>query len=676
MPHGRTGRAQGMTDCDPVAGSQDNWMSRTLHLHFLAPLWQAVLLIVAALFQGRRASATQLWLLRLVLLIVATAAYWPSFRGAFVFDDFGHIVYNWPRLQSFSTFWPELAWNTRPTIYLTLWLNYQIGGLNVLGYHVLNFAVHCVAGLTLFSLVRGTLRLPPLDNRWGRWADPMAFVAALLWLVHPLHTQAVTYIIQRCESMMGMFYLLCLYSVLRASQSARPWKWYVAGVAACWLGMGCKEVMATAPLVILLYDRIYLSSSWAMVFRRRWGFYLALVLAVAWLVVVVIRNAAVPSTGYTANDTPGPLAYLLSQPAIILHYLWLAVLPGNLCLDYRWPVAQHWGEIAVFGPAVLALFADSVLALVRWPRIGFLAFSFFVILAPTSSLNPIADLAVDHRMYLPLALLIVLGLLGFCAAVRPIVRPRRRRIPVYAVAVAVLLSLYAMRTFSRNLLFTKPDAVWRNVLRHAPDNARAYNNLGGCLYLAGDYDGALASFRRAIELQPKAPEAYDNTVRVLQRKGDLSRAAAILRQGIAVAPRSEMLHGDLGVVLDSQNKTGEAEAQYRLALECNPRYVQSHYHLGRLLLRRGDLEEAIDHLQTAMEINPLNAPCSFWLAWADQRCGRFPQAIRQYLQTLELDPALAQSRRNLELCRKGKRAGEMLPDEPKKSPSPSGRGPG
>jgi Flp pilus assembly protein TadD len=603
------------------------------------------------------------WLLRLVLLIAATAAYWPSFRGVFIFDDWRHIVGN-RRLQSFSTFWPELAWNTRPTIYLTLWLNYRIGRLDVLGYHVLNFAVHCLAGLILFSLVRGTLRLPPIDKRWGRWADAAALVVALLWLVHPLQTQAVTYIIQRCESMMGMFYLLCLYSVLRASQSAGPWKWYVAGVAAGWLGMGCKEVMATAPLVILLYDRIYLSPSWAMVFRRRWGFYLALTLAVAWLVVVVVHNMAFPLPGYEAYAPPSPLQYLLSQPAIILHYLWLAIYPwGELCLDYRWPVAQGWREVVLPGLAVLGIFAASVLALVRWPRIGFLAFSFFLILAPTSSLNPIADLAFDHRMYLPLALLIVLGLLGFSSVTRRFLRPRRRRILVYATSVTVLLALYTVSTVSRNRLFTQPDAVWRNVLHHAPNNARAYDNLGVALYLAGDPDRALPLFRRAIELEPNAPEGYHNAMWALRRKRDLPGAVAILRQGVAAAPRSEMLHDDLGFLLDYQGKTDEAAAQYRLAIQCNPGYGQSYYYLGRLLQRRGASEEAIPPLRAALEISPLDAPCSFWLALAYQRCGRFPQAIRQYRRTLELAPAMDQARRNLELCREGNREGEMLPDE-------------
>ena len=612
----------------------------------------------------RRAAgrSSLVWLLQGALLTAAMIAYWPSFRGVFVFDDYGNIVGN-HGLESFSTFKRELAWNPRPTIYLTIWLNYKVGRLDVHGYHAVNFAVHCLAGLILFSLVRGTLRLPPINKRWERWADAAAFVVALLWLVHPLQTQAVTYIIQRCESMMGMFYLLCLYSVLRASQSPRPWPWCVAGVAAGWLGMGCKEVMITAPVVILLYDRVYLSSSWAMVFRRRWGFYLALLPAVAWLVVVVIHNVAVPPPGYLANTPPGRLEYLLSQPAIIMHYLWLAVMPGELCLDYRWPVAQDWRGVVVPGLAVLGIFAASVLALFRWPRVGFLAFSFFVILAPTSSLNPIADLAVDHRMYLPLALLIVLGMLAFSYLTRRVLRRRRRRILVYVAALAVLLPLYTLRTFVRNLLFTKPDAVWQNVVRHAPDNARAYNNLGCCLFFAGDLDRALPLFRRAIELQPNSPEAYSNVVRVMLRTGDLPGAAAVLRQGVAAAPQSELLHGDLGVILDLQGRTDEAAAQYRLALQCNPRYGKSHFHLGRLLQRRGALEEAIPHLQFALEINPLDAPCSFWLALAYQRSGRFSLAIRQYGRTLELAPAMKEAQRNLQLCREGSRNGEMLPTE-------------
>ncbi len=266
-------------------------------------------------------------------------------------------------------------------------------------------------------------------------------------------------------------------------------------------------------------------------------------------------------------------------------------------------------------------------------------------------------------MYLPLALLIVLGSLGFCGASRFLLRPRRRRIAVYAVAAAVLVAVWTPRTFVRNLLFTKPDAVWRNVIAQSPDNGRAYHNLGYCLYAAGNVNGALPCFRRAIALKPNFPEAYTGVALVLLEKGDLPGAVAVLRQGIAAAPRSEMLYGDLGFVLDCQGKTDEAAAQYRLALKCNPGYGRSHYHLGRLLQRRGDWEEAAVHLQAANEINPLDARCSFWLALAYQRCGRFPQAIRQYRRTLELVPALELARRNLERCRAGSREGEMPPDE-------------
>jgi Flp pilus assembly protein TadD len=213
------------------------------------------------------------------------------------------------------------------------------------------------------------------------------------------------------------------------------------------------------------------------------------------------------------------------------------------------------------------------------------------------------------------------------------------------------------------MLFTKPDAVWKNVLHHAPANARAYNNLGCCLLAAGDLEGALATFRGAIELAPGAPEPYINTGRILLKRNDPPGAAAILRQGLAAAPASDMLHDDLGLILEYQGKADEAAVQYRLALKYNARFGRSYYHLGRLLQRREDWKGAIPRLRAALAINPLDVPCSFWLALAYQRGGQFPQAIQQYCHTLELAPAVKQARRNIELCREGNRDGDMLPDE-------------
>ena len=235
-------------------------------------------------------------------------------------------------------------------------VNYYFGQLNVLGYHLVNLAIHLMAGLVLFGLVRRTLQLLPRYTQASGTADYVAFAAALIWLVHPLQTQSVTYIIQRAESMMGLFYLLCLYCTLRGSQASRSWPWYVAAIAACWLGMGTKQVMVTAPVVVLLYDRVFLADGWKEVFRRRWAVYLAFVPAIVWLGFMTVREASRTEravAGFGMQDLT-PLEYLGTQGGVIVHYLRLAVWPDRLCLDYSWPVAESVQTIFLPGARVAA----------------------------------------------------------------------------------------------------------------------------------------------------------------------------------------------------------------------------------------------------------------------------------------------------------------------------------
>jgi len=156
----------------------------------------------------------------------------------------------------------------RQLINLSLAVNYAVGGTRVWGYHALNLAVHILAGLTLFGIVRRTLLQPRLRGRFGAAANGLALTTAVLWTVHPLQTESVTYIIQRCESMMGLFYLLTLYCFIRGAASQRPRLWYGLCVTACALGMACKEVMVSAPLMVLLYDRTFVSGSFRVAWRR------------------------------------------------------------------------------------------------------------------------------------------------------------------------------------------------------------------------------------------------------------------------------------------------------------------------------------------------------------------------------------------------------------------------
>ena len=242
-------------------------------------------------------------------------------------------------------------------------------------------------------------------------ATGLAFAIALVWLIHPLQTQSVTYVIQRCESMMGMFLFLCLYGVVRAAEARRAWPWYVLAVAACGLGMGCKEVMLTAPP----WRSCWIGPSWprpggscsgvAACCTRR-----CLPSALALLVMNLSKMTGDGdvSAGFDSTVVT-PVAYLRTQPAVILHYLRLAFWPRPLCLDYHWPVADSPLEIYPAAAAVIAMLVASVVAFRYWPGLGFLGLSFFVVLAPTSSIMPIADLAFEHRMYVPLAAVVDAG---------------------------------------------------------------------------------------------------------------------------------------------------------------------------------------------------------------------------------------------------------------------------
>ncbi len=390
----------------------------------------------------RHALARRSWLVPPLLILAAgVAAYANSFAGCFLLDDERAIV----NAQAIRHLWPFPGAplpGPRSLVTWTLALNYALGGLNTWGYHAFNLLVHLLAALTLYGLVLGTLSLPSLQSRYGSHARGIALATALIWMVHPLQTESVTYIIQRAEAMAGLFYLLVLFCLLHGAQESRRslW-WYTACVLCCVLGMLSKEVMCTAPLLALLYDRIFLASSWSQLIRRRGLLYVGLA---ATLVILVpsLTHAFVPPTASQAAVTfnpsiagadrrAGALAvphlpsvsagfgmkalswqqYARTQPQVILHYLRLSLWPDSLCLDYYWPVAEPSSAIL---PCVLvfALVMLCAIALFRWPALGFVAAAFFLVLAPTSTIMPIADLAVEHRMYLPLAAVVLLGVLG------------------------------------------------------------------------------------------------------------------------------------------------------------------------------------------------------------------------------------------------------------------------
>lgn len=571
----------------------------------------------------------------LFLAIAGLSVYANSLDGVFVFDDTEQIVENFAIRQ----WWPPARPGPRFLLYTSLAMNYALGGLDPAGYHVFNIAVHLGAGLALFGLVRRTLRLPSLGNHFARSADGMALAVALVWVVHPLQTQAVTYIVQRCEAMMGLFFLLTLYSYVRGATAMRPWarrSWYATSFLTYCLGLLSKEVMVTVLPVLWLYDRLFLAASWREIVRQRGWLYLAFAVLLAAALVMLI-----PAVFAGANSTAGfgiqavtPWEYARSQPGVILHYLRLSVWPYPQCLDYGWPIETRWlVGIALPGLAVLGLLATSVVAMLRGRRIGFLGIAFFLILAPTSSIVPIQDLCFEHRMYLPLACVVTACVLAGHAVFQRLPWPSARTCSV-AVLLAVVLVLGSL-TVVRNRVYHSAVAMWMDVIqktRHhrAADNlGRALNNLGDELLDAGRVEEGVEVLRQAVKLNPDMAQIHGNLGRGLTDLQDFAGAQHSCDEAVRLDPKGARFRQQLGLLAAAQGRLDGAEAHLRQALALAPSDSLIETNLAKCLADQQQLDEAINRLQDVVRRDPKFTEARQRLATVLATAGRYQEAAAQ-----------------------------------------------
>ena len=520
------------------------------------------------------------------LIVAATVlAYLNSLQGPMIFDDIPSIQDNpsirqlWPLTVPLATV-PVGAFHTRPIANLSLAINYAVGGLAAPDYHAFNLLIHVLAALLLYGLVRRTLMLERFGKTFRRSATGTATAIALIWSVHPLTTSAVTYISQRTELLMGFFYLLTLYCLVRGSisQSAARW-WYAAAAVACALGMGSKEVMVSAPLVALLYDRTFLSPSFRQAWRRRWGLHLGLV--ATWLVPAaesLTTNFAVKRGGGAPLSV---LEYLQTQSEVILRYWQLSFWPHPLVLDYLdWPVAHLSLLLVASCLAVTAALAATVWALRFRPACGFLGASFFLILAPTSSFLPLfGEVAAERRMYLALVPIIVLVVIGcqksfaVAATTRKLTANQCRWIPI--VLVVALVAALGAATARRNEDYRSALAIWSDTAAKRPGNWRAFTEVGTALAAEGRSTEAIGYYQHALQLKPDYAMAYANWGVALGMQGKLDEATAQLQQALQLNPRSVYAHYNLGLVFLRQGHADLAKGQFEQALRVDPTFTKA-----------------------------------------------------------------------------------------------------
>jgi len=525
-----------------------------------------------------------------------------SLSAPFVFDDL-----SWIRQSRVGDLWFVIASQfeiTRPILVLSLSLNYAVGGMDPTGYRVVNIVVHILAALTLYGIARRSFRCRALSKRYGDSADSLAFAVALIWIAHPLATQAVTYVVQRAESLMALFYLLTLYCVIRSDASERRAAWGLAAIACCALGMQTKEVMIGAPVVVLLYDRTFLAGSFAAALRSRRALYAGL--AATWLLLLLGVEPSALSGGaaWAGFGLPEISAaeYARSQPGVILHYLRLCFWPHPLVLDYAWPVANELGPILWSTALVSALGLATLWALWRAPPLGFLGAFFFLVLAPTSSVLPIIDLAYEHRMYLPLAAVVVVGVVAVEAAFA------RASLPAW-VGVALLVTIvasFSATTILRNRDYRSAEVLWRTVVDAVPGNYRGQSNLGA----------VLGKLKRYEEAQ------------------------VFLRAAVALDPDQLMAHVNLAAALVALRQLDEAEVHVLRALDINPNNAAVLRNYKKLLKRRDEIEAPVERLRAAVRDDPSDAFANLKLASALLDIGRRDEALRYFLEAIRLDPDL------------------------------------
>ncbi|MCG8407639.1 MAG: tetratricopeptide repeat protein [Phycisphaerales bacterium] len=609
----------------------------------------------------------------IIVIIAGILVYWNSFSGVFLLDDNGRIVGN-NAIQKLLPISIHLK-TSRPLVTLSLAMNYGFGKLQPWGYHLFNLTVHLIAGLALFGIIHRTLSLDAFREKFARSAHWFALAVAVLWVVHPLQTQSVTYTIQRAESMMGMFYLLTLYCVIRGATGARrQGLWYLSAVITCASGMGCKAVMITAPFMVLLFDRTFLERSMAAVIRRRWALYIGLF--TCWVILFthgvagrILRPGTTKSTtvGFELQDVSA-WEYAMTQSQVILHYLRLSFWPTGQALDYGWPMVRTLREAIVSGGVVLLLLTGTLFAFFKKPWLGFAGAWFFVILSPTSSFIPIKDPIYEHRMYLSLAALVVLAVaVGYWAVISGLKRlspnPIHHRM-VLAGLVVIAASSLGYATLCRNSVYQSRQAMWSDVLAKRPDNARAHTNLGLALFEQGNVDEAVRRYQRALELKPDLRQARSNLQAVknrffiraldLAQAGQKTEALRLYRKAQQAVPEDIQVNINLANILASFERHEEAEIELRQALMIAPPdtdltlLARAHFNLGNILNKQRKRTEAIEQYRMAVAVDPNYHNAYYGLGFVLEQNGLLDEAIEAYRAVLAIKPNHANAQKALD----------------------------
>jgi Flp pilus assembly protein TadD len=596
-----------------------------------------------------------------LLVVVGILVYSNTFNVPFYFDDLPNVSENRNihisevSASSLLDAWRNSPNRARPVANISFALNYYFHQDAVMGYHVVNLLIHITTGILLFLLVSLTLSLASTEEAASRHRL-IAFSSTLLWLVHPLQTQSVTYIVQRMNSMAAMFFILALLLYVRG-RLTRGTTWTVACFAGSILAgiaaLGCKQTAATLPAFVLLYEWFFFQQRSTAWIKRRIGWLAGAALVLAATVVFYLGKTPVESilAGYRYRDF-SLAERVLTESRVVTHYIGLLFFPhpSRLTLVYDFPLSRSLLEplttflsaSALTGLLLLAVFLSGKNRLLSFCILWFLGN-----LAIESSVIGL-EIIFEHRVYLPS--------MFFCVLLTVLVYRYTRSPRVAALVLAAVAVVFSYWTFQRNELWKDPVAFWADNVEKAEQVERPRLSLGKALRRQGKIEEALDQYRRAIEIEPTSFKAHYNVANVLSDQQRTPEALEHYQEAVRLDPEFVPARYNLANALLAVGRPEQALSEYRETVRLDAQHHKARNNLGAALLRLGRIDEAIQHYREVISMGADVAETYRNLAMAYEAKGMYAEAIENYRAALQRKPDLADARENLAKLREREQA--------------------
>ncbi|MCK5580362.1 MAG: tetratricopeptide repeat protein [Candidatus Omnitrophica bacterium] len=552
----------------------------------------------------------------LLILILGAIIYSNSFDNDFVFDDLSNIKNN-PRIYHLFDFNKtenhklNLHYYSRIIGYASFALNYQIHKLDVFGYHVVNFLIHILNTILVRWLILLILSSPKMrEHPLTEHKDLIALSTALLFLTHPMQTQAVTFISQRLASLAALFYLLslCLYAKarIRFINKKKYFSFFLISGLAALCGMFTKENTATLPLAILLYEFMFLNFPRPGVKAKKrikgWLLPAALLLFILTIPATMSFDLSyIFGNRRTIINTPEivtPLMYLFTQFRVICIYLRLLLFPVGQSLDHNVTLSYNF-----FEPAVITCFLTLIILLslgaVHYKKnklISFGTFFFFLTLLVESSIIPIRHVIFEHRMYLPS--------IGFFIVIVSILFKITKNRRIFICSVCLITAILSSLTYRRNDVWQNAITLWSDVVKKAPGLDRGYDNLGSAYISIGAYQQARKMLKKAAELAPHNPETYSNLGLIYTKQEDIDSAIKHYQHAIHLKPKFAIAHNNLGLIYSQKGEFDKTEQSFLKAIKYRPKLTAAKLNLAALYTQQMRVEEAIDLYESIQTSHP------------------------------------------------------------------------